>query len=132
MEQRWPRFSARVLGLGLLLLVVVAYLPTRHGDFIWDDDDHLTQNHAVQSPGGLRAIWTDLNISRYYPLTLTTFWLEYRAWGLQPGGYHAANVLLHGVNAILLWLLMRRLNVPYAWAGAALWAVHPEIGRAHV
>ena len=49
--------------------------------FIWDDDDHLTANPAMTAPHGLKMIWSSLAVSRYYPLTLTTFWVQRRLWG---------------------------------------------------
>lgn len=109
----------------LLALTVITHWPALHNGFIWDDDDHLTANPAMSLPGGLHKIWTSVTFSRYYPLTLTTFWAQRRLWGLNPLPYHAVNIVLHAANAILILLLLRRLNIRGAWVAAALWAVHP-------
>ena len=111
--------------LALALVTTFSYAPAFRGGFIWDDDDHLTQNPAVAASGGLRLIWSSLTISRYYPLTLTTFWVERHLWGLTPLPYHAANIALHVLNTVLLYALLRKLNVRGAWLAAALWGVHP-------
>jgi len=119
------RHRTLIAVLGLVLLTAITYRPALRGGFIWDDDDHLTQNRAVAAPNGLKMIWTSLAVSRYYPLTLTSFWVERRLWGLNPWPYHAVNIALHAVNAALLFALLRKLNVRGAWVAAALWAVHP-------
>jgi hypothetical protein len=62
-----------LLALILAVVTFVAYVPAMRGGFIWDDDDHLTANPAMTMPHGLRLIWSSLSVSRYYPLTLTTF-----------------------------------------------------------
>ena len=111
--------------LALVALVILVHAPALRNGFIWDDDDHLTQNAAVAAPDGLCQIWSSLTVSRYYPLTLTVFWLERHVWGLNPMPYHAVNILLHATSAALLFGLLRRLKLPGAWLGAALWAVHP-------
>ncbi len=110
---------------GLFLLTAIVYWPALHGHFIWDDDDHITQNPAIVAPDGLWRIWSSLAVSRYYPLTLSSFWLEQRIWGLNAMPYHAVNIALHAFSAGLLFLLLRELGVRGAWVAAALWAVHP-------
>lgn len=115
-------------GLGavlIVLLTVVAYLPAMRGGFIWDDDDHLTANPAMTAPHGLRMIWSSLAVSRYYPLTLTSFWVQRRLWGLNPMPYHLCNIALHAINGVLAFLVLRRLRISAAWLSAALWVLHP-------
>ena len=51
--------------------------------------------------------------------------VQYHFWQLQPAGYHAVNILLQALNAILLWIVLRRLAVPGNWWIAAIWALHP-------
>jgi len=109
----------------LFALTVITYWPVLRYGFIWDDDDHFTENPAMTHPRGLAKIWSDLSISRYYPLTLTDFWLQRRLWGLNPLPYHAVNIILHATNAALVFVLLRRLKICGAWVAAAAWAVHP-------
>ena len=94
--------------------------------FIWDDDKYVTNNLLLTAPDGLKRIWFSFDSpSQYFPLVYTTFRMERAFWGLNPAGYHWVNLLLHAVNALLLWRLLRRLNVPGAWLAAAIFALHP-------
>ena len=119
----------RRLGAGIaaiLALAALAYIPAVGGGFIWDDDYYVTENPTLRTADGLRAIWTDPGATpQYYPLTHTSFWIEYRLWGLEPAGYHVVNVLLHALAAVVLWRLLHALGVPGAWLAAAVFAVHP-------
>jgi len=114
-------------GIGLIfLLTVLSYIPVYSAGFIWDDDDHITNNQTLRTGDGLREIWLNpQSIPQYYPLTHTAFWIEYHLWGLDPLGYHVVNVLLHAASASLLWILLATLDLPGAFAAALLFAVHP-------
>ena len=115
-----------VPALLLVGLTAGAYIPAMNGGFIWDDDDYVQDNLALRSLAGLGQIWSQPGATRqYYPLVHTTYWLEYRLWGLDPTGYHVVNVILHALSAVLVWRLLIRLKVPGAWAAAALFALHP-------
>jgi len=127
-QKRSSGFASSRLWLGALmvLLVFLAYFPALRGQFLWDDDCNVTGNMPLRSLDGLQRIWFELGATQqYYPLTHTSFWVEYHLWGLNPLGYHVTNVCLHALSAILLWLILRRLGVRGAWLGAAIFALHP-------
>ena len=105
----------------------VAYLPAVHGTGVWDDDYMFTANPVLAEPNAVWRIWTDLSaVPVYYPLTLTVLWAEVKLFGLANlTGYHVVHTLVHAANAVLVWRLLRRLNVPGAFAAGLLWGVHP-------
>jgi hypothetical protein len=109
----------------LMLAATLVYLPAMRGGFIWDDDSLVTENPAVKTINGLYAIWFGNWQVDYIPLTLSSFWVEWHLWGLHAAGYHIVNVLLHAANAVLLWRVLKRLDVPGSWLAALLFAVHP-------
>jgi protein O-mannosyl-transferase len=110
----------------IVLAVFIAYWPALGGGFIWDDDAYVTNNPLLTAPDGLQRIWFSFyHQSQYFPLTYTTLRFEYGLWGLNPLGYHIVNVLLHSANALLIWLVLRRLALPGAWLAAAIFALHP-------
>ncbi|HUB67206.1 MAG TPA: tetratricopeptide repeat protein [Candidatus Methylacidiphilales bacterium] len=111
-------------GLLLVLAVVLTYTPLWHAGFIWDDNANIGSNLCIVGPLGLKEIWTT-EYGQFFPLVLTTFWVEHALWGLRPLPYHLVNVFLHAACAVLLWRILRRLQIPGAWLGAALWALHP-------
>ena len=113
-------------GIGLLIaLTTLVYLPALGGGALLDDDLLLTQNKIVKAPDGLYQFWFTANASDYWPLTNTTFWIEWRLWGEHLMGYHVTNLVLHIVESLLIWFLLRKLHVPGAFFGALLFAVHP-------
>jgi protein O-mannosyl-transferase len=120
------RFSW-IAGAGLLtLLLFTAYFPVLQNGFIWDDDRHLTANPFVTNFEGLKPLWLDVrSTQQYYPLISTSFWMEYRLWGPNPLGYHINNVLLHAMNAIILWRILVFVGIPAAWLVSAVFALHP-------
>ncbi len=119
----------RLITAGVVLVVatLAAYWPAiSDGGFVWDDDQHVTQNVLLRDGEGLRRIWTDpLSMPQFYPLVHTSFWLEYQLWELWAPGYHLTNVLLHALGALLLLYLLTRLEVPGAVVIAIAFALHP-------
>ena len=113
-------------GALIAALTVAAYVPALRGGFIWDDDDHVTQNATLEDLSGLRQIWLERGaVPQYYPLVHTSFWIERQIWGLNPAGYHAVNIVLHAMAAILLWRVLVGLRVPGGFLAALVFALHP-------
>lgn len=122
MSLRNPPIQAALI----VITTFVAYVPAISGGFIWDDDDYVINNDTLRDLHGLRRIWFEVGaVPQYYPLVHTTFWLEHHLWGLNPHGYHAVNVFLHAVNALVLWRLLLRLSAPGAFLAAWIFALHP-------
>jgi len=107
---------ARLLTAGLGVLVFAAavftFWPGVSGDFVnWDDRDNVVNNPGVHGLGRaqLRWMWTGAVLGHYIPLTWMSFGLNYTLGGLNPRGYHVLNLCLHGANAVLFFLIARRL-----------------------
>ncbi len=112
----------------LVLMVGISFVPAYQAGFVWDDTI-FADSPVIREVSGLKSIWfspSDIEQEgHYWPVTYTSFWLEHKLWGFEPLGYHVVNVLLHAVNVLLVWWLLRRFAVPGAWVVAAVFAVHP-------
>jgi len=118
----WRDFSLACL---IVLIIFMAYIPATKAGFIWDDDTFLTENPLIKAPDGLFRFWFSTEPPDYFPLTSTTLWFEWRLWGMNAAGYHVVNIILHCLNTILLWLVLRELKIPGAWLAALLFGIHP-------
>ncbi|HEU4346109.1 MAG TPA: tetratricopeptide repeat protein, partial [Candidatus Binatia bacterium] len=120
-QRSWTNLT---LAASLVVLTFLVYLPAMGGGFVWDDDSMLTDNIVLKERGLYRS-WFTTEQPNYWPLTWTSYWLEYQLWGFNPIGYHVGNVLLHAASALLVWRILVQLNIPGAWVAAAVFAVHP-------
>lgn len=119
----------------------VVFMPSLWNGFVtWDDDLNFLKNESYRGLGRKQLVWmwTTFQSGHYAPLTWMSHGLDYTLWGMRPGGYHATNVLLHSLNAGLVYILCRRTlelidpttggdtNASLASAfGALVFAVHP-------
>jgi lipoprotein NlpI len=117
------------LALLRALIVVAAglwvYAPVLHGDWLWDDNELVTENLQLRSLHGLAQIWFAAPLTDYWPLTWTVLWVEWHFWGLQTLGYHLVSLGLNLASGFLLWRILGRLGLRWGWLGALLFVVHP-------
>jgi tetratricopeptide (TPR) repeat protein len=120
--------QSRLATLGGICLIIgtalVIYFPALSGDFLVDDE-LLTQNLVVKASDGLVRIWCTTEPMDYWPVTNSMFWIEWRLWGTNPTGYHVVNLILHVVDSLLVWAVLRQLSIPGAFLAALLFTVHP-------
>jgi hypothetical protein len=74
---------------------------------------------------GLVEIWSGGRTADYFPLTNTVFWIEHHLFGQNATGYHVVNILLQVANALLVWRVLQRLNIPGAWLAGLIFGIHP-------
>ncbi len=125
-EKRSP-----ILCLLLVLLTLAFYNPVIHNGFTnMDDDVYITGNAHVRaglSWATVKWAFTSFDQANWHPVTWLSHALDCQLFNLNPAGHHYVNVLIHGVNAILLFLLLESAT-GLIWPSlmvAALFALHP-------
>ncbi len=116
-------------------LAIAAYSGTLVHGFALDDGPEVVDNAHVRSLASVVTVFTasswagagDASVPMYRPLTTLSYSLNYALGGLDPFGFHLANVLLHAVVCVLVLLLGIHvgMGLPAASAAAALFAVMP-------
>jgi hypothetical protein len=94
------------------LVAVGSFVPSLSGEFLnWDDGVGLVRNEAYRGLGWSQIRWSFANthLGHYMPLTWLTLGANYLAGGMDPWGYHVVNVILHGANVALFFLVAAHL-----------------------
>src|SRR5438876_7017380 len=100
-----------VIPLVIAFSTFAAFLPARQNQFVnWDDAENFLDNPHYRGLGWsqLHWMWTT-HQGHYIPLTWMTLGLDYLLWGMNPVGYHLTNLLLHAANAVVFFVVVRRL-----------------------
>ncbi|HEY7425815.1 MAG TPA: tetratricopeptide repeat protein [Gemmataceae bacterium] len=121
------------MALGLVLITFAAYGRIWIEDYQFlnaDDGPYVTENPHVRAGLTRSSLWwalTGFHASNWHPLTSISLQLDCQLYGLKPYGFHVTNLVLHAVNAVLLFLLLRRMTGAL-WRSAIVagfFAVHP-------
>lgn len=126
----------RILSISAAIIIaaatVWAFLPSLRGEFVWDDLMLIRDNPAFSAAGAGRFLFSSDYFSAFRelswrPVCTLSFLIDYRIWGMNPAGFHAVNIAIHVLNAMLLYLLALRTGgrLASAVAAALLFALHP-------
>ncbi len=119
------------LSVLLAAATIALYSPVvGHSFVVWDDHDYVTANshvHGGLSWSTIKWAFASTDASNWHPLTWLSHALDYQLFALNPAGHHLDSVLIHAVNAVLLFLLLvwGTKRVGPSLLVAALFAVHP-------
>ena len=120
-----------VISLFLTLATAAAFWQLPGHTFITVDDNVYVTNNTHVDAGltakSIRWAFTTLKAEFWHPLTWLSLMADREIFGGSPGGYHFTNLLLHIINALLLFFFLvkatgRPLESGFA---ASLFAMHP-------
>jgi hypothetical protein len=116
--------SVQRAALCLVGVFLLAYLPDLGHGLVRDDFGWIRHSRLVD--GRTFADLFQANVGFYRPLVMVSFALDYSVWGIRPFGYGLTNLAIVIVNAVLVYILARRLALPPAAAllAAAVWALN--------
>lgn len=114
----------------IALVISIVFLPALKNGFVyWDDGDYILHNSVIKSLSwqNIRGMFTSSFIGNYQPLTILSYALDYRMYGIEPFGYYLTNIVLHILNCILVFWLIFILsdNLPVSFITALFFGIHP-------
>jgi tetratricopeptide (TPR) repeat protein len=120
-----------IISFGLFLIVLLVYHSITGFSFNnYDDLPYIVENATVQKGltfSGIYWAFTSFSASNWHPVTWLSHMLDCSLFGMNPGGHYWTNLLLHGFNSMLLFIILLKLTGA-VWRSAfvaALFAVHP-------
>jgi len=119
-----------VVALLLALATLLGYMGAVGNGFAFDDDVYILENEHLKAGWTAAAVgWAFRSgyASNWHPLTWLSHLADVELYALSPAGHHLTSLLLHVVNALVLFLVLRAMTGA-TWRSAlvaALFALHP-------
>jgi len=117
--------------LGALVIIAASlwvFWPCVHGTWIADDSWYIVGNPLMNDPARIWKAWFQLGSwVEYYPIHETVQYLQWQLWHQDTFGYHLTNIVLHLFSALLVWRLLAKFGLRFAWLGGLIFAVHPMV-----
>ena len=112
----------------LLAITVAIYGTSADFSFVWDDWYYIRDNPLIKewSWDGLRLMWTSTHLGHYAPVTITALGFLRSIFGMEPWGFHVAQLVVHSACVVLVYLVLRKLESSrVAFLVALLFVIHP-------
>lgn len=101
-----PTALRRVLFFGLLLILCLLFFALVRNNTFWHSGDFLFLNEAMDTAGNWHHIFHAAPNQPFQPLVKLVFYWEYSLFGLQANFYYLFNILVHAINAFLVYFLV--------------------------
>jgi Tfp pilus assembly protein PilF len=108
-----PNIKRRI-ALVTIIACIFAFLPVFNAGFVnYDDPEYVLNNPFIRnfSFENIKRIFFLKTTDLYVPLTVFSYLLECSVFGANPKVFHAFNLVLHIINALLLLTVLTKLNV---------------------
>src|SRR5262245_31178314 len=103
-----------VVCLGLVAITWAVFGQTLTHDFVnFDDHVYVYENPLVAkglSTAGIIGAFTHTHARNWHPLTTLSHMLDCQMYGLNAGGHHITNVILHIISVLLLFLVLKQMT----------------------
>ncbi len=129
---------------GVSIIIFICFRYALHNQFLsdWDDWIYIPKNRFIKAftaENFHNMLFKDITLNYYHPITLLSLALNYHFSQLDPWAYYFTNILLHIINAVLVFYFIRTLmeamvkvgykQIPFipwlAAIGALLHGLHP-------
>ncbi len=125
------RATLLMAGMALVIITLIVYWGIWSASFADIDDNAAVRDNAQVregiTPKNIKLAFSTNLLGNYIPLTMLSHMLDSEIYGMNAGGHHLTSLLIHIVNALLLFIVLFKMTGALwrSWAVAALFAIHP-------
>ena len=114
----------------VLVITFLCFLPALQNKFVnLDDPQYITENPVVKNINAenLKLIFSEQFVGNYQPVTMLSYLIEYKIFGMNPFGYHLMNLIFHLLGTLFVFLIIKKLsgNNLLAFITSLLFGIHP-------
>lgn len=125
LQQLQVRYPLLPFWGALIFFTVLVYLNSMHGEFHFDDKQHILENESIRSLSN----WKSVLKAEYRGILWFTFLLNYLVSGYETFGWHVVNLGLHLANGLLIFSFLRKIfnnsSIFVPFFATLLFLIHP-------